>query len=41
MSGIAALSHVTDFRVNAAGQITQTMRHDELIEFREYDAIVV
>lgn len=32
------LGHVTDFRVNDAGQITQTMRHDGLIEFREYDA---
>lgn len=32
------LGHVTDFRVNEAGQITQTMRHDGLIEFREYDA---
>ena len=31
------LGHVTDIRVNAAGQPVQTMRHDGLIEFREYD----
>ncbi|MFV0385596.1 hypothetical protein, partial [Paracoccus sp. (in: a-proteobacteria)] len=32
------LGHVTDFRVNGAGLPVQVMRHDGLIEFREYDA---